>query len=553
MRWKKILLLIVVSLGGCGFIAATLLSARRLEQPQQVDFDWRERNNAQQLLTQIENDFQTVWTEASIAPPARIPPADELLIARRLSLALVGTVPSLEEIRAFEQQPPDRRLDWWLGYLLEDDRFPDYFAERLSRAMVGVENGPFIVYRRLRFVSWLSDQLATNRPYDQIVFELLTSEGLWTDSPAVNFFTVTQDQNGTGQPDPVRLAARTSRAFLGMRIDCLQCHDDQLGEINFYDDASDRGGMQTDFHQLCAFFSEVKIGGTGVRDFGNEEYQYEYLGAEKMVVVPPQVPYAAKLLPENGTRRQQLAAWVTAPENRPFARATVNRIWGLMFGKPLVDPVDSIPQIDVHPALERLSEDFIASEFDLKRLIRIIASTDRFRCDWRADFEVTNQHEKHFVVFPLTRMRPEQVANSVVQSVSLDTINSGSHVVQRLTMFGNRNEFLKHFGDRGENEFEDDSGTIPQRLVMMNGTMVSETTRPNDMVLNAPSQISRLTKDNVRAIETLFLVTFTRRPSEKEQSFFVSRIDGKMKKERDKAIQDIYWTHFNSTEFGWNH
>ncbi|MEC8590156.1 MAG: hypothetical protein VXZ15_01260, partial [Planctomycetota bacterium] len=82
-------------------------------------------------------------------------------------------------------------MNWWLNYILEDERFADYFAERLARAYVGVENGPFIVYRRRRFVHWLSDQILSNRPYDDLVRHLLTDEGLWTDSPAVNFVSVT--------------------------------------------------------------------------------------------------------------------------------------------------------------------------------------------------------------------------------------------------------------------------------------------------------------------------------------------------------------------------
>ena len=78
-------------------------------------------------------------------------------------------------------------------------------------------------------VWWLGDQLAENRPYDQIVREVIGGTGLWTDSPAVNFLTVTAGDDNNGQPNPVRLAGRTTRAFLGMRIDCLQCHDDPMG------------------------------------------------------------------------------------------------------------------------------------------------------------------------------------------------------------------------------------------------------------------------------------------------------------------------------------
>ena len=110
---------------------------------------------------------------------------------------------------------------------------------------------------------------------------------------------------------------------------------------------------------------------------------------------------------------------MTHPNNRPFARAIVNRMWALMFGKPIIDPVDSIPLHSKVPApLEALADDFIANGYDLQRLIRVIVATDAFQRDWRAEFELTSEHENRFAVFPLTRLRPEQVSKSVVQSVS---------------------------------------------------------------------------------------------------------------------------------------
>src|SRR5690606_28436542 len=104
---------------------------------------------------------------------------------------------------------------------------------------------------------------AANRPYDEIVRKLIAENGLWNGSPATNFVTVTSNQNMNSEPDEVRLAGRTSRAFLGMRIDCLQCHDDNLGTIFVGDADNPRSGKQEDFHQLAAFFSDAKVGFVG--------------------------------------------------------------------------------------------------------------------------------------------------------------------------------------------------------------------------------------------------------------------------------------------------
>src|SRR5690606_23622776 len=138
----------------------------------------------QHTLAELNQAFQHHWQPHPLTPAPR---ADDLLIARRLSLALTGTIPSFEEIRALEAQPASERLHWWVSRLLDDRRYADYVAERFARAFVGTEEGPFLIYRRRRFVSWLSDQLQQNTPYDQIVRQLISGTGLWTDSPGVNF------------------------------------------------------------------------------------------------------------------------------------------------------------------------------------------------------------------------------------------------------------------------------------------------------------------------------------------------------------------------------
>ena len=138
-------------------------------------------------------------------------------------------------------------MPWWLDHILQDRRFADYFAERLARTFVGTEDGPFILYRRRRFVTWLEEQLAHNRPYDQLVRELIAGTGLWTDKPATNFLSVTCQPDHQNQPDPVRLAGRVTRAFLGLRLDCAQCHNHPFADWK-----------QADFQGLSAFFGQTQ-------------------------------------------------------------------------------------------------------------------------------------------------------------------------------------------------------------------------------------------------------------------------------------------------------
>ena len=172
-----------------------------------------------QKSQQVDNAFVKHWEQCNLRSADK---ADNLLIIRRLSLGLTGTVPSLEKIRVVESIDPYKQLQFWLEDLLADRRFSDYVAERLARSCVGTEEGPFILFRRRRFVSWLSDCLLENKPYDQIASALISDRGTWTDFPSVNFITVTNGTNEKDQPDPVRLAGRTARAFLG--CDLIACN-----------------------------------------------------------------------------------------------------------------------------------------------------------------------------------------------------------------------------------------------------------------------------------------------------------------------------------------
>lgn len=570
--WWRNLLFIGLCLAGLGYLGSNLLTRNRIPRPDSFDPQRAKAEYFAPVVATIDSEFQADWqSPARKTPLEAAPRASDLTIARRLSLALTGTVPSLEEIRALESRPEGERVEWFVSRLLEDRRFADYLAERLARAYVGTEDGPFLVYRRRRFVSWLSDRLHERKadqehagdkvfpnvekgyPYDQIVRDLLSDTGLWTDSPAVNFVTVTIDKSKDDkeQPDPVRLAARTSRAFLGMRIDCLQCHDDHLDKIHFGKPGEPREGLQDDFHRLAAFFSAVESSPLGIRD-GKKEYNYKYLKSDEEEVVNPVTPFFADLLDEEGTRRERLAKWVTNKNNKPFARATVNRIWALMFGRPLVQPIDDIPLYGPFPpALETLADDFVAHGYDLRRLIRLIAATQVFQADSRTDFEITEAHEKAWAVFPLTRLRPEQVAGGLIQTASLSTIDDRSHLLYQLTRYNQEREFVQRYGDMGEDEFTDRGGTIPQRLLMMNGELVRDKTEQN--ILVAVTRIAMLAPTDEKAVETVYLTVLSRRPTPNESEHFAGELAGKRGDSRNDALGDLFWVLLNSTEFSWNH
>jgi len=552
---QRNLLFTVICTLGLGVVFSSLLQSDTVTPPGNHSAERYQKPKFRDVVERVDAEFVARWEKEGLKPA---PPADELTRIRRLSLGLTGTIPALQEIRAFEeardfyagnQPPPNNHIQWWLSHLFEDRRTSDYLAERFARAYVGVENGPFLVYRRRRFVSWLSDQFHGNRPYDKVVRSLITAEGLWTSNPEVNFFTVTVDENAkNNKPDEVKLAVRMTRAFLGVRLDCVQCHDDRL---------NDRW-VQKDFHQLASFFSGANMRLSGLRETGRS-YEYKYRG-KSQGEVPKKVPFLPELLPEKGEPRDRLAAWVTDKHNRAFARAAVNRIWALMFGRPLVDPIDEIPLKDslknpYPPGLETLVDDFITHDFDIQRLIRVIAATRVFGLDSKVSEDrtpLTEKHDQHWAAFALSRLRPEQVAGSIIQAASLAAIDADSHILFRMARVFQQGDFIKRYGDVGADEFYALGGTISQRLLMMNGKLVHERIK-DDLVANAAARILATAPDDEAVVQTTYLAVLSRQPTQEEVQYFAGLLAQKGDRSRKDKQEDLYWALLNSTEFSWNH
>ncbi len=554
--WVKDAAFIGVALSGVALCAAALrgdVSAASPERAGPAEAPVAIEAAAREGATELDAALERAGVVSR--PAARAP---MLTVARRLSLALTGTIPSIEEIRQLEglrERASEREvLAWWVERLLADRRSADYLAERLARALVGVEQGSLIFYRRRRFVAWLSDQILAQRPYDEIVAAMIGGRGLWTQHPEANFVTSAIKPDGAA-PEEAKLAGRVSRALLGARLDCAECHDHPF----------DERWTQRDFQGLAAFFGGAGVGYRGVQELRGE-YRYDDHASGGAVTIAPQVPFARALLPEEGAPRDRLARWVTHPDNRAFARATVNRVWALMLGRPLVDPVDDIPLTGPHPeALTLLAERFVASGFDLQLLIRAIAMSETFARESRraapaataADDSARAESARDskdvsWDTFPITRLRPEQVVGALLQAASIETVDRDSHVLLRLARYRQEAEFIRRYGDAGEDELLEDGGTIPQRLLLLNGALVHERVE-RDLVGNASTRIAALAPDDARAVELAFLAVLSRRPSEREREHFRARLGGSRGEARGRALADLYWALLNTTEFAWNH
>ena len=152
----------------------------------------------------------------------------------------------------------------------------------------------------------------------------------------------------------------------------------------------------------------------------------------------------------------------------------------------------------------------------------------------------------------MTRLRPEQMAGSVIPGVVADDHRRESHVLYRPKRLFAPGDFLKRYGHLGEDEFGSKNGTIPQRLLMMNGEVVQDHLKANP-IMNASTRIGTLAPDDASAIETAYLAIFTRRPTQEEAEYFTGKLSAAPRKQRGEAMADLYWTLMNSTEFSWNH
>src|SRR5262249_17181571 len=175
-----------------------------------------------------------------------------------------------------------------------------------------------------------------------------------------------------------------------------------------------------------------------------------------------------------------------------------------------------------------------AHGFDLRRLIRAVASAEVFRLDSAADPEPTEAQEEAWAAFPITPLRPEQVVGALSQSASLTTLDGDSPIIVRLIKGLSESAVLKGYGDSGEDELEPHSGTIPQRLLLMNGEMVRDRTKPG--LFNAGSRIAVLAPTECAAVEVAYLTVLSRKPTPAESVHFEAKLRGTKGSDRNERV-----------------
>ncbi len=487
------------------------------------------------------------------------PGCDDATYLRRVSLDLTGALPSPEAVKAFLADPdPGKRaklvdqllqspayVDFWSSY------FGDLFQNRVERdqdqrGQKGVRG----------FARWIRSAVQENRPWDQMVTAVLTARGPLSQEPAGGYFLVNRK--------PEDLAEASTHAFLGTRIQCAKCHNHPLERFT-----------QDDYYGMAAFFTRVKLDGKAtdegrVLDVGvpgrrgrkramNVSDEKVGIGQPRTGAFLPPRPLDrsdAKLEPGQDPR-EALASWMTAKDNPLFARAIVNRLWKHFFSVGLVEPVDDLRATNPatnEPLLDALCRDLVAHGYDLKHLMRTIATSRTYALS-SAPLPGNAADRKFFSHYYPRRLPAEVLADALATSTGVgerfDGYAEGLLAVQLpdprvqsylLDTFGRPERVTPCACERtGE-------VTMPQVLHLLNGeALEARLTSPEGRI---KTLIASGTSD-AQIVEWLFLATMGRPPTEEQKRLVESNQSSSG--DREGVLRDLLWALVNSKEFLFNH
>ena len=507
-------------------------------------------DDAQKLAERIDRHLDSRWKLDGIVPAAQ---ADDSEFLRRVSLHIAGTIPPVAEARAFLRDASPVKRAALIDGLLDSPQYLTNFSNFWRQMMMPEGNSDLQVRAQLPgFEAWLRLHLSKNTHYNAIVQELLTVpldtgramnspfDGMGTATP-LGFFQ-------SKQVKPENLAAATSRMFLGLRIECAQCHDHPQDVWK-----------RQQFWGYAAFFAGIE------RVDRNEEFVgrvKEVFDRRELTIPDPEADRVVQATfldgssPKWRTRvssRRELADWITARKNPFFARATVNRLWGHFFGMGFVNPVDDFSGTNPpsHPELlEEIAADFAAHDFDLKYLIKAITLTRAYQLSSRKADDARDQQQQ-FARMTVQGLTGEQLFDSLATAVGFFEPTQQQNVFA-FGQSGPRGEFLELFAP-DNNSVTERQTSILQALALMNGQFTSTATSlENSATLAAVTEFP-LMKDGDR-IEALYLAALTRKPRPEELDRLAKYIaSGGPSNNQKAALADVFWALLNSSEFLFNH
>lgn len=486
------------------------------------------------------------WARLGVQPSVEV---DDSTLIRRLCLDICGTLPTVEEVRTFQADQRPGRRERLINRLLDRPEYAAFFAMKWADILRNRGKGYSTSKQRpgtALFAGWIRDSLATNKPYDQFVAEILTATGSQRENPP----TVWYRQVRTS----VDYVESVAQAFLGVRIQCAQCHHHPFERWS-----------QADYYGLAAVFSRVgRRGGfadaevpTNERIYVRSQGEVHHPRTGQLVVPRPLGGPDLSLSPFDDPR-QRFARWLSRPDNPFFARTMVNRMWGHFLGRGLVHPIDdarssnppSNPEL-----LNWLTSDFVASGYDLRQLIIRIAGSRAYRLSSQPN-ESNRLDTQSYARFYPRRLKAEVLLDAYSQVLDVPTVFPGDRggkfpAGTRAIELPDENvsvHFLDVFGrpDRRsacECERTDDPA-LAQALELVSS---KEIQRKLSEKTGYALRLGVNKKSHSENIAELFVRVFSRRPLEKEAAAALEYLESES--DRKAAYQSLLWALLATNEF----
>ncbi|MGE0709265.1 MAG: DUF1549 and DUF1553 domain-containing protein [Planctomycetota bacterium] len=486
------------------------------------------------------------WIDRLVADKLRAlrvspsPLADDQTFLRRVTLDLTGRLPEPADARAFlADERPDKRARW-IDAQLARKEFAELWVMKWAERLL-VRSVPNQVSQKaaLRYFEWLEERLANNVPIDRVVRELLTAQGGVFDSPAVNFFEAERND--------LKIAENVAQVFLGMRIQCAQCHNHPFDRWT-----------QDDYYGWAAFFAQIgrKRGGDP-----REQIVFDRRGGEtKHPVTKKNV--APKLLggaspdTRGKDRRAVAAEWITSPDNPYFARNVANLVWDHLFGVGIVHEPDDVRVSNPpsNPALlDALAKRLVELRFDLRQLVREVVTSDAYQRSVvpNASNREDGRNASHARV---RRLRAEVLLDALAQVTWAPNKFAGLPLGARAVRIpdgATSNYFLETFGrPRRESVCTCEVETAPnlgQALQLLNGEAVTQKIQQGARV----AKLLEAGKQPLEVVDELYLACLCRLPTTAEKAAIAEDLAGKGSLQG--TLEDVFWALLNSREFLFNH
>jgi hypothetical protein len=466
--------------------------------------------------------------------------SDDATFLRRASLDITGQLPTPEEVEKFIDDKASDKREQLVDELLNRKEFTELWVMKWAE-LLEIRSHDNAVYPKtaLVYFDWLRQQMVSGVPLDRIVQSLLTSSGSTLRDPAANFYQI--------EPDTQKLAENTAQVFLGMRIQCAQCHNHPF----------DRWTLN-DYYGFNAFFARVgrKPGDdpreTVIFDKPDGEVKHPVTGA----VVKPK--FLGGEVPEikNETRREVLAHWLTSPQNPYFARNIANIVWTHFMGRGIIDPVDDarISNPAVNPELlDALAAKLVEYQYDYKKLARDICTSRTYQLATRTN-DTNAGDQRNFARAAIRRIRAEVLLDCISQVTETQDkfpgLPRGAKAVE-IPDGNTADYFLTTFGRASRTtvcscEVKVDPN-LSQALNLLNGDTIQNKIEQGGVVKSLVKQ----GKTPEQIINNLYLRCFGRPPAPEELTKLKSFIKDGAPPERD--LNDVFWSLLNAKEFVFNH